>query len=45
MPPLRTIVGWLIAIAIIIWIINNPATAAADIKHAVSSFSTLVTNL
>lgn len=47
LPSLTTIIGWCLAICLIVWVIKNPATAGNGIQtifNAVLTFVTSMTN-
>jgi hypothetical protein len=39
---IRKLLGWLALIALALWVLHNPAGAAADIHQAIRAFTTLV---
>jgi hypothetical protein len=41
----RKLLGWLGLAAAAIWILHDPATAAATIRHAVTALTTLISSL
>jgi hypothetical protein len=42
---LRKLLGWLAMIAVALWILHNPAAAAADVRQAIHAITTLADSL
>jgi hypothetical protein len=42
---LRKLLGWLAAAALALWVLHNPAGAAADVRQAIHALSTLASSL
>jgi hypothetical protein len=42
---LRKLLGWLALAALALWLLHNPAGAAADIRHAIDALTTLTNSI
>jgi hypothetical protein len=42
---LRKLLGWIALAALALWLLHNPAAAAADIHHAIAALTTLANSL